>query len=262
MIGLETRLRERRDQGRKLLVPYVTGGLGDDWGETIEALAQAGADAVEIGVPFSDPVMDGPVIQQASAQALAAGTNPDTVFDRVARLDLDVPLVTMQYYNTVFRAGHERYAARLADAGISGAIVPDLPYIESAPWRAAAAATGIDAVLFGTPLAEDDELAEIVDAARGFIYGVGLLGVTGERESLSDTATEVASRLKAVTDRPVLIGIGVSTPEQAAEVASVADGVIVGTAVVRRMLEGAGPEGVAAFVAELRAALDDVAPAA
>ncbi|MEO1065231.1 MAG: tryptophan synthase subunit alpha [Actinomycetota bacterium] len=262
MIGLEAHLRQRRDAGRKLLVPYVTGGLGDDWGETIEALAHAGADAIEVGVPFSDPVMDGPVIQEASAKALAAGTNPDTVFDRVADLDLDVPLVTMQYYNTVFRAGHERYAARLAGAGISGAIVPDLPFLESGPWRDAAASAGLDAVLFGTPLTHDDELAEIVDAARGFVYGVGLLGVTGERAALSDTATEVAGRLKAVTDRPVLIGIGVSTPEQAAEVAGVADGVIVGTAVVRRMLEGEGPEGVAAFVAELRAAIDEVAPAA
>ncbi|MEM8903545.1 MAG: tryptophan synthase subunit alpha [Actinomycetota bacterium] len=262
MMALEAHLRERRDAGRKLLVPYVTGGLGDAWGETIEALAQAGADAIEVGVPFSDPVMDGPVIQQASAEALAAGATPDTVFDRVAQLDLDVPLVTMQYYNTVFRAGHERYAARLRGAGISGAIVPDLPFLESGPWRAAAVAEGLDTVLFGTPLTDDDELDELVEAASGFVYGVGLLGVTGERATLSETATEVAARLKSVTDRPVLIGIGVSTPEQASEVASVADGVIVGTAVVRRMLEGAGPDGVASFVADLRAALDDVAPAA
>ena len=161
MMALEAHLRERRDAGRKLLVPYVTGGLGDAWGETIEALAQAGADAIEVGVPFSDPVMDGPVIQQASAEALAAGATPDTVFDRVAQLDLDVPLVTMQYYNTVFRAGHERYAARLRGAGISGAIVPDLPFLESGPWRAAAVAEGLDTVLFGTPLADDAALAAL-----------------------------------------------------------------------------------------------------
>lgn len=258
MSGLEAHLLARRAAGRKLLVPYVTGGLGDDWGETIEAVAAAGADAIEVGVPFSDPVMDGPVIQRASAQALASGATPDAVLARMARLDLDVPVATMQYYNTVFRAGHQRWASLLAEAGVAGAIVPDLPYVESEPWRVAATGAGVETILFGTPLTPDDELVTITAAARGFVYGVGLLGVTGERAELSEMATEVAARIKAVTDRPVLVGIGVSTPEQAAEVATVADGVIVGTAVVRRMLEGAGPEGVAAFVADLRAALDEV----
>ncbi len=251
-IGLEKTLRARRDAGRKLLVPYVTGGLGDDWAETIEACAAAGADAVEIGVPFSDPVMDGPVIQRGTAEALRAGATPESVLARVATLDVDIPLAVMLYYNTVYHYGHERFAARLVAAGVAGAIVPDLPFCESEPWRSAATDAGVETVLFGTPLTPDDDLVEICAAARGFVYGVGVLGVTGERASLADTATEVAGRLKAVTDTPVLVGIGVSNAEQAAEIAAVADGVIVGTAVVRRMLEGAGPDGVAAFVAELR----------
>lgn len=254
---LEEHLRARRASGRKLLVPYVTGGL-PHWKETVEAVAAAGADAIEIGVPFSDPVMDGPVIQRASAQALADGTTPDSVLAGAAELDIDVPVATMQYYNTVFRYGHERFASRLAECGVAGAITPDLPFCESAGWRAAAADAGIDTILFGTPTSSDEDLTEITAAARGFVYAVGLLGVTGERDTLAGTATEIAARCLAVTDRPVLVGIGVSNGEQAAEVAAVADGVIVGTAVVRRMLDGAGPDGVAEFVASLRDALDGV----
>jgi tryptophan synthase alpha chain len=250
---LETALRTAREAGRPLLVPYVTGGLGD-WDRCIEAAADAGADAIEIGLPFSDPVMDGPVIQEASQRALDAGTTPAAIIARLAELDVACPLAIMGYYNTVFRAGHERFAANLAAAGVSGAIVPDLPFVESGPWRAAAEACGVEAVLLAAPTTPDERLAEIGAASRGFLYAVGLLGVTGNRDQLSATATVLAKRCKAVTDIPVLVGVGVSSPGQAVEVSQVADGVVIGTSVVRAMMRG-GAEAVGELVGEFRRAL-------
>ena len=253
---LEGALRAGRDAGRKLLVPYVTGGLGDDWCEVIPAIAAAGADAIEVGVPFSDPVMDGPVIQEASQAALEAGVTPVGILDELSRVEVEVPLAVMTYYNIVFRAGHERFAAQLVDAGVAAAIVPDLPIEEVGPWAAAADPAGVETVMLAAPTAPDERLPRICARARGFVYGVGLLGVTGERAQLAATATSMARRLKAITDKPVLIGVGVSTPAQAAELAKHADGVVVGSALVRRLLEGCGPDGAARFVGELRAGLD------
>lgn len=255
---LEAALRARRDGGRKLLVPYVTGGLGTDWLAVVEAVAFAGADAIEVGLPFSDPVMDGPVIQEASARALAAGATPGGIVTALGGLDPGVPLVVMTYYNPVFRAGHHRFASTLAGHGVSGAIVPDLPLDELDGWSTAADAAGVATILLAAPTTPDDRLAAICARSRGWVYGVGRMGVTGEHATLSAAAADMGSRLKAVTDKPVLIGVGVSTPAQAAEVAGTADGVIVGSALVRRLLEGAGPEGAAAFVADLRAGLDAV----
>ena len=253
---IESALRAKRDAGRKLLVPYVTGGLHDDWLQVVEAVAAAGADAVEIGIPFSDPVMDGPVIQEASQQALAAGATPASIIADLGRVDVDIPLVVMTYYNIVFRAGHRRFAQSLADRGVSGAILPDLPLIELDGWGRAADDAGVETILLVAPNTPDRSVAEICARSHGFVYGVAVMGVTGERSSLASTATTLGRRLKAATDKPVLIGVGVSTPEQAAEAAADADGVIVGSALVRRLLEGAGPDGAAEFVAELRAGLD------
>lgn len=251
---LEHELRRARDAGRKLLVPYITGGY-PGWEDAIRAAVAAGADAVEIGIPFSDPVMDGPVIQQASQAALEAGVTPVTVLDGVRGLDVDVPLVVMTYYNLVHHDGDIRFASRLADAGIAGCILPDLPLEEAGPWCAAADAAGVATVLLAAPTAPDDRLPRIVARSRGFVYSVGLLGVTGERASLAATATELAGRLKKVTDLPVLVGVGVSDAEQAYEATRVADGVIQGASVVRRLMEG-GPDAVGQYVAEVRAAID------
>jgi len=252
---LEAALRASRGAGRKLLVPYVTGGL-DDWVRVVEAVAAAGADAVEIGIPFSDPVMDGPVIQQASQLALARGTTPTSILAEVGTIDAGIPLVFMLYYNIVFRAGHLRFARSMAEQGVAGAIVPDLPLIELDGWADAAGEAGVETVLLAAPNTPDVTLAEICRRAHGFVYGIALMGVTGERSSLASTAGLMGRRLKAVTDKPVLLGVGVSDPAQAAEAAADADGVIVGSALVRRLLEGAGPDGAASFVAELRAGLD------
>jgi tryptophan synthase alpha chain len=255
-VRLESHLREQRDAGRSLLVPYVTGGLGAAWLDVVQAVVDAGADAVEVGIPFSDPVMDGRTIQEASQRALDIGATPAKVVAEAAQLEVGVPLVVMTYYNPVLRAGHERFAASLADAGFDGAIVPDLPLEELDGWGRAAADAGVETALLAAPTTPPDRLRAICDRSRGFVYGVALMGVTGERDRLAADAVEMGRRCKAVTDRPVLLGVGISTPDQAVVAAGAADGVIVGSALIARLLRGGGPEGAHAFVAELRAALD------
>lgn len=251
---LERELRAKRDAGRKVLVPYITGGL-PGWQLALQAAVDAGADAIEIGIPFSDPVMDGPVIQQASQRALEAGATPVSILHEARELDVGVPLAVMTYYNTVHHAGHLRFAEQLAAAGICAAIVPDLPLEESGPWCDAADAAGIETVMLAAPTAPDERLPRICARARGFVYSVGLLGVTGERAALAGTATALARRLKAITEVPVLVGVGVSNAAQAREAVQVADGVVMGASVVRRLLEH-GADAVGAYVAEVRAAID------
>ncbi len=254
--ALEAALRTARDAGRKLLVPYVTGGLDAGWAEVLRAVAGAGADAVEVGIPFSDPAMDGPTIQEASVRALRRGMTPVGILGELAGVDAGVPLVAMTYYNPVLRAGELRFARSLAEAGVAGAIVPDLPLDESGPWEREAADAGVETVLLAAPVTPDERLARIAERSRGFVYAVSLMGITGARGELAGSAAILARRLKAVTDRPVILGFGISTPAQAVEACAEADGVVVASALVRRLLDGAGPEEVAAFVGELRTALD------
>ena len=254
-MNLEQRLRERRDAGAKLLVPYVTGGLGPGWVDVVRAAADAGADAIEIGIPFSDPVMDGTTIQEASQRALDRGATPTSILTDSRGLDVDVPLVVMTYYNPVHHAGHERFAASLAGAGIDGAIVPDLPVDELDGWADAADRAGIETVLLAAPTTPDERLHRICERSRGFVYGVSLMGVTGEREQLASRAREMGRRCKAVTDKPVLLGVGITTAEQAVEAADAADGVIIGSAVMARLLRGGSADDVHDFVATVRKAL-------
>jgi tryptophan synthase alpha chain len=251
---LERELRAKRDAGRKLLVPYITGGF-PGWEHAMRAAAANGADAIEIGIPFSDPVMDGPVIQQASQAALDGGATPLSVLAAVPALDVDVPLLVMTYYNIVHHDGHRRFAHRLVEAGVSGCILPDLPLEESEPWCRAADQEGVETVMLAAPTAPDERLPRIAARARGFVYSVGLLGVTGERKQLAESATALAARVKAITDVPVLVGVGVSDAEQAYQATRVADGVIQGASVVRRLMEE-GPDAVGTYVAEVRASID------
>ncbi len=251
---MEREFRAKRATGRKLLVPYITGGL-PGWEHAVRAAAAAGADAIEIGIPFSDPVMDGPVIQEASQKALDSGATPVSILHEARDLEVGIPLAVMLYYNTVHHAGHHRFAEQLAAAGIVAAIVPDLPLEEAGPWCGAADASGIETVMLAAPTAPDERLPRVCARARGFVYSVGLLGVTGERTALAGTATALALRLKAITDVPVLVGVGVSNAEQAHEAVQVADGVVQGASVVRRLLAG-GAEAVGEYVAEVRAAID------
>jgi tryptophan synthase alpha chain len=255
VISLEAHLRARRAAGHKLLVPYVTGGY-EGWLDVVRAVADAGADAVEIGIPFSDPVMDGVTIQEASQRALGIGATPAGIIDAAAGLDVDIPLAVMTYTNPVAHMGFRRFAAALVGAGISGAIVPDLPLDELDGWGDATDAAGVETVLLAAPTTPDDRLRAICERSRGFVYGVSLMGVTGERASLASQAKEMGRRCKAVTDKPVLLGVGISTAEQAVQAAAFADGVIVGSALIARLLRGEGPDGAHDLIAELRAALD------
>ena len=252
--ALETWLRARRDDGVKLLIPYVTGGY-KGWQRAVEAAAAAGADAIEIGIPFSDPVIDGPVIQQASTAALADGATPASVLEEARELDTGVPHAAMTYYNLCHHQGHERFASALVEAGISAAILPDLPYVEAGSWLTDSAEIGIEAILLAAPTTPEHRLADLCDASRGFVYAVGLLGVTGERAALASTATEIAARCQAVTDRPVITGVGIGSPAQAVEACEVADGIAIGSAVVRTLMSD-GPEAVGELVASYRTALD------
>jgi tryptophan synthase alpha chain len=253
---LEQRLRERRHSGHKLLIPYVTGGLGQGWVNVLGAMAANGADAIEIGIPFSDPVMDGPTIQEASQRALELGATPLGILRQVADLDVGVPLVVMTYYNVVFRTGHRRFARTLAEVGVSGAIIPDVPLEELGDWSRAAEDAGIETVLLASPVTPDARLAQLCARTQGFIYAVSVMGITGERQSLAQSAGVLSKRLKAVTDKPVVLGFGVSTPAHAVEATDEADGVVVASALMRLVLDGAPAEEVGAAVAALRAALD------
>jgi tryptophan synthase alpha chain len=254
--ALETRLRQRRAEGRKLLVPYVTGGLGGDWLDVVRAVAAAGADAIEVGLPFSDPVMDGPTIQEASLRALESGATPQGIVAALREAEVGVPIAVMTYYNVVARTGHRRMATEIARSGIAAAILPDLPVDEAGPWVDAADDAGVETVLLAAPTTPDDRLATICRRSRGFLYAVGLLGVTGERHELAASSLLIAARCKQATDLPVLVGVGVSTTDQARAVCAVADGVVVGSALVRRLLDGAGPQGAGELVADLRSGID------
>jgi tryptophan synthase alpha chain len=258
-VALEAHLRSVRAGGRKILVPYIT-GYSPNWLEAIQVAVASGADAIEVGIPFSDPVMDGPVIQRASSDALQRGATLSGILDGIRGLDIDVPVVVMCYYNSVFRVGHERFANTIAAAGVSGAIVPDLPLEEATDWCVAADAAAVATVMLAAPTAPDERLPRIAARSRGFVYAVGLLGVTGERESLSASATTIARRIKHITDLPVLVGVGISDARQAQQACAVADGVIQGASVMRRLLDE-GVDSVGEYIAEVRAAID-VVPAA
>jgi tryptophan synthase alpha chain len=255
-VNLETHLRSRRSLGKSLLIPYVTGGLGEPWLQIVRAVAAAGADAVEIGIPFSDPIMDGKTIQEASQRALDLGATFSSIVAQAATLDIDIPIVVMSYYNPLHHAGHVRSASMLADAGIDGAIIPDLPLDEIGPWADAADDAGVETVLLAAPTTPDDRLGRICERSRGFVYGVSLMGVTGERAQLASQASVMGERLKAITDMPVLLGVGISNPEQAVAAAASADGVIVGSALISRLLRGEGPDEAFTFVESIRSALD------
>jgi tryptophan synthase alpha chain len=242
---------------RAALMPYLMGGF-PDLATSLEigrAYADAGADLVEFGVPFSDPLADGPVIQAAGTRALAAGATVASVFEVAAALAERLPVVVMCYANHVYARGPAGFAAALADAGASGLIVPDLPLEESTEVRDACDAAGVALVPLVAPTTPEERLAAIGAAARGFVYTVSVTGTTGERVALSDAFGTVVARAKAHTRVPVALGFGIATPEHAAQAADAgADGVIVGSRLVRAAGEAGDP---AAAVREVVASLAD-----
>lgn len=255
MSTLDDVLGTLRAARRTALVPYLMAGARPDWVHLVEAVVAAGADAVEVGLPFSDPMMDGPVIQEAALRALEAGTTIDSVCGELAGIDAGVPLVAMTYCNLVYHYGLERAAGRLRGAGITGTILPDLPLEEIAEWAAASDDHDLATVLLVAPSTPSARVRRVVDRSRGFVYAAARMAVTGAADDLGEGRT-VVERVRAATTTPVYMGIGIAAPAQARDAAAVADGVIVGSALVRRVLDGASLDDVESYVRQLRDAID------
>ncbi|MFB7108856.1 tryptophan synthase subunit alpha [Streptomyces sp. NPDC056190] len=254
-------LAAAKTEGRSALIAYLPAGFPtvDGGIEAIKAVFDGGADVVEVGLPHSDPVLDGPVIQTADDIALRGGVRIADVMRTVkeAHAATGKPVLVMTYWNPVDRYGVERFTAELAEAGGAGCILPDLPVQESALWREHAEKHGLATVFVVAPSSKDERLAEITAAGSGFVYAASLMGVTGTRESVGTQAQDLVERTRATgTGLPVCVGLGVSSRAQAAEVAGFADGVIVGSAFVKRMLEAPDP---AAGVEAVRALAGDLA---
>jgi tryptophan synthase alpha chain len=238
------RLARRRAEKKPAFVAFLTAG-DPSLGATVEvavALDRAGTDVLELGVPFSDPLADGPVIQRSSERALARGVTLGKVLETVPRIRerSELPLLLFTYYNPVLQHGLERLAREAKEAGIDGVLVTDLPPEEAGEWIAAARAADLDTVFLASPTSPPARLARVAEASRGFVYAISRTGVTGERQSLSEEARPLVARLRALTTVPVVLGFGLSTPEQVREAAAVADGVVVGSALVRFLEEHPG----------------------
>ena len=220
----------------KAFIPFITGGDPDlDTTEKlIYALNRAGADAIEIGIPFSDPIAEGPVIQAANMRSLAAGCTVEKLFDLAARVrtGITTPLLFMTYYNPVFAYGVSRFTKRCAASGLDGLIVPDLPLEERQELLDPCLSEGLDLISLIAPTSES-RIEKIAKSSGGFLYCVSSLGVTGERSALDNNARRMVEQVKRVTDIPCAVGFGISTPEQARGIAEFADGVIIGSAIVR-----------------------------
>jgi tryptophan synthase alpha chain len=260
---LDRTFHELKSRGERALVAYLMAG-DPSLGETCKLVIEAerrGADVIELGVPFSDPLGDGPVIQRAGVRALAAGTTLSRVLEMVATLrdQVSVPLVLMTYYNPVLAFGLESFARTAAGAGADGVIVPDLPWEEAGPLRAETEAAGLDMVQLVAPTSTPARVKTIARLSRGFIYAVSLTGVTGARRELPKDLDAQVRTLRLVTTKPVCVGFGISTPEQVAAVGRIADGAVVGSAIVRAVEQHAGTarlvDEVGAFIAALKAPL-------
>jgi tryptophan synthase alpha chain len=252
-VSVALAFEKARAQGRAALIGYLPAGFPsvDDGIAAIRAMVEAGVDAVEVGFPYSDPVMDGPVIQRATEVALAGGTRSADVLRTVeAVAPTGAPVLVMTYWNPVERYGVDRFARDLAAAGGAGLITPDLVPDEAGAWLAASDATGLDRVFLVAPSSTDARLAATTAACRGFVYATSIMGVTGARAETSTAAPALVGRVRAVTDLPVAVGLGVRDGAQAAAVGEYADGVIVGSALVGALSEG-GVEAVRALSAQL-----------
>lgn len=254
-----------KEAGRAALVVYLPAGFPDMASSRacLEAAAAAGADVLEVGFPFSDPIMDGPIIQSASQRALDQGYRvaDDLAMCRELTASVDVPALVMTYVTIPDTRGYARFAEQAADAGLAGAILPDLPAGEADPWLQAARPLGLGTVFLASSVSSDARLDAIAEASTGFVYAVGLLGVTGVKDVSQDASKALVERLRARTATPVAVGLGVKSGQQAGQVAAYADGVIVGSAVVQAAADGdpnGAPARVAALVRELRSGIDAV----
>jgi tryptophan synthase alpha chain len=246
--------------GHKALIAYVTVGYPsiEDTLKVVPRLANSGVDIVELGIPFSDPLADGITIQKASFQALQNGITPETCLKvaRHLREKTDVPLVFMTYYNPVFSYGLREFVAECAKCGIDGLIIPDLPPEEGAELQAITQVAGLDLIYLLAPNSSEERIKLVAERSRGFIYLVSVTGVTGARKDLPPNLSAFAARVRTVTRQPLCIGFGISRPEQAIKIASLADGIIVGSRLIQLMAEDESLAKVQRLVVELRRALD------
>lgn len=255
---LESLFIKVRAENRAALIAYLPAGFPslDGCKKAIAALVDAGVDAVEIGFPYSDPVMDGPTIQEAAEISLKAGTGAKDVLSTLKSAhDLGVPAVVMTYWNPIERYGLDQFAHAILKNGGSGVITPDLSIEESADWKRSTLNAGINTIYVVAPSSRDERLAKVTAQCSGFIYAASLMGVTGARETISSGAQDLVGRIRAVSELPIAVGLGVSTREQARNVAGFADGVIVGSAFIKILLaaktEQDGLDGIGALAREL-----------
>lgn len=253
---IQDKFEQLKKKEENALIAYVCAGDpdADTTREIVSSLARGGADIIELGLPFSDPVADGPTIQAASQRALDAGMNPDRYFELISSMDTSVPLVCMTYYNLIYKRGLDKFASDCAGSGISGIIVPDLPAEEADDLHNACKKHGIDLIFLVTPVTNGDRMKKILDRTSGFVYIVSRLGVTGARADVARSTREILSRVH--TDVPKAVGFGISDRQQAAEVlAAGADAVIVGSAFVNIVASGDNVnEKVEALARELKSA--------
>ncbi len=255
---LDTLFVRTRSENRAALIGYLPAGFPTQQGciDALTAMVEGGVDAIEIGYPYSDPVMDGPVIQAAADTSLRNGTGAAEVMATLAAIAKIAPTVVMTYWNPIEKYGVDKFLADIKGNGGSGVITPDLTIEESEPWIAASTSHDTNRIYVVAPSTLEERLRKVTAATSGFVYAASLMGVTGTRTTVSSSARGLVSRLREVTDLPIAVGLGVSTPEQASEVAQYADGVIVGSAFIRLLQEAHNPQD---GIAKVRALAQDLA---
>lgn len=258
---LSEKFDELKKTGRVALIPYITAGFPSlPASERLISVLSESADVIEIGIPFSDPMADGPTIQKASQISLSRGVTPAAILETIAgtKDKINTPLVLMAYYNNIFKYGLGRFASDASESGVCGVIIPDLTVEESEPWLEAAKGK-LETVFLVAPTSSDERIERITSASQGFVYCVSITGVTGARTSVSEELAEFITRVRAKTQKPLAVGFGISKPDQAAEVARFADGVIIGSALMDVLEKAASEEEQVAnarsFMATMRQAI-------
>lgn len=265
VVGLSETFSRLRQQKKVAFIPYITAGDPDlsTTAEALKVLDSCGSDIIELGVPYSDPLADGPIIQAAATRALSRGTNYDTIISMLRKVvpQISCPIALFSYYNPILKRGIEKFMCTIKDVGVHGLVVPDVPLEETEGLRKEAVKHGIELVLLTTPTTPRDRMTAIVEASEGFVYLVSSIGVTGARASVSGRVPELLNEIKEATDKPVAVGFGISKPEHVKQVAGWgADGVIVGSAMVKLLGEAKSPdEGlkeIEKFTKSLKSALE------
>ncbi len=263
MVSVSGCLQSLRDRQECALIPFITAGDPDlaTTAAALKTLDAAGADAIELGVPYSDPLADGPVIQAAATRALAQGVKLNDVIEMVAQVSPQIaaPIILFTYYNPILNLGIRSFLTKIATAGVKGLVVPDLPLEEAEELLVPAAEIGIEVILLVAPTSSEERIAAIASKSQGFIYLVSVTGVTGVRAGLEDRVGDILAKIRTITDKPIAIGFGISAPEHAQQVRKWgADGVIVGSAMVKRLAEGTPAQGlksIDSFCRSLKAAI-------